>query len=209
MNSGAGPGEGVIKYRLRFERRRVSAWPGYPCLNAWRRVLFRLQLIGQDRFRYQGLGFGNVSERVAQGFMISATQTGGVENLRPDQYCLVHRADLGANLVVASGGAPPSSEALTHAAVYEASSRVRVVLHGHSPDIWEQADRLGLAATSSEIDYGTPAMAEAVVCLVKKHPEDDIIVMKGHRDGFLAYGESVQGAGRLVVETLARAWALI
>lgn len=207
MESGADIPEGVIRYELRFERSQPPCWSGYPDLNAWRRILFRLRLIGQDDRRYGGLGFGNLSERVAGGFVISATQTGGREDLSPEQYSLVHEADLEANRIVASGVEPPSSEALTHAAVYQASSRVQVVLHGHSPEIWSQADRLGLASTPADLDYGTPMMAKAVAKLVKKRPDGDIIVMKGHRDGVLAYGPSVEWAGSLVVETLVKAWA--
>ncbi len=200
--------EGVIRYQLRFRRSTPPTWEGYPTLNAWRRILFRLRLIGQDAGRYGGLGFGNVSERVAGGFVISATQTGGFETLRPEHYCLVQQADPDANLIVASGVEPPSSEALTHAAVYQASSRVRVVLHGHCPEIWRQRDRLARAHTPATVEYGTPAMAKAVARWVKEQPNSDIIVMEGHPDGILAYGRSADEAGKLVVETLARAWSV-
>jgi len=208
MSHFASSREGVVKYRLQFTLAQPPSWEGYPDLNAWRKILFRLRLIGQDRRLYGGLGYGNVSERVANGFVISATQTGGREHLLPEDYALVIEADPSANLIVAAGVSHPSSEALTHAAVYRASSKVKVVLHGHCQEIWKMAGALDLPMTPRGIDYGTPAMAEAVSEWVRRKPESDVVVMGGHRDGILAYGVSADQAGGLMVAVLARAWRL-
>lgn len=200
--------EGVIKYRLDFRPAASPHWSGYPQLEAWRRILFHLRLIGKDPGRYRGASYGNISQRLDSGFVISATQTGGLAALSPEHYCLVERADIETNRVVASGVHPPSSEALTHAAVYQASSQVKVVMHGHCPDIWRHASRLGLSETPTGAAYGTPALALAVKRLVKVMPVVGIIVMGGHSDGILAYGPTPGQAGQLLVDTLVRAWAL-
>jgi hypothetical protein len=201
--------EGIIKYRLQFILDAPPAWKGYSILESWRQVLFQLRLIGLDPNRYSGMAYGNVSQRLADGkFVISATQTGGRKHLGLEHYCLVESADPIANQVVARGCHPPSSEALTHAAVYQASPQAMAVVHGHCPEIWRLGERLGLKVTRPA-DYGTPAMAEAVREQVRNRPAQGIIVMRGHLDGVLAYAKSSRQAALLMVETLARAWSLL
>lgn len=200
--------EGVIKYQLHFIRAEPPSGWGYPHLESWRRILFRLQMIGRDPHRYGGLGYGNASQRTTAGFVISATQTGELECLQPEHYCLIEKADLEANKVAARGVYPPSSEALTHAAVYQGSPLAQAVFHGHCPEIWRRGRELKLDRTPEGVAYGTPAMATAVMDLVKIHPESGIILMAGHPDGVVAYGGSPLQAGRMLVETLAQVWTL-
>ncbi|GAB6067494.1 hypothetical protein JCM13664_08120 [Methylothermus subterraneus] len=202
--------EGAVKYRLQFILDEPPRWEDCPTLEAWRRILFHLRLIGLDPNRYQGLAYGNVSQRLAgDKFIISATQTGGLEHLGPEHYCLVEKADLAANRVVARGRYPPSSEALTHAAVYQAAPGVGAVVHGHCPEIWHLGERLGCKQTSAAASYGTPALAWAVLEQVRTQPEQGIIVMRGHLDGVLAYAGSPRGAAILLIEALARAWSQV
>ncbi len=202
-------GEGIIKYRLQFVLDASPCWEGYPILESWRQVLFQLRLIGLDPSRYAGMAYGNVSQRLADGkFVISATQTGGIKRLGLEHYCLVESADPVSNQVIARGCHPPSSEALTHAAVYQASSQAMAVVHGHCPEIWRLRERLGLKATRPAA-YGTPAMAKAVMEQVRNRPAQGIIVMRGHLDGVLAYAKSPRQAALLMVETLARAWSFL
>jgi L-ribulose-5-phosphate 4-epimerase len=88
--------EGVIKYQLQHEQKLINAEFSLSEINAWRTVIFRLGLIGQDPERYDGLGFGNISQRLnSQGsqFIISGTQAGSIEHLSPENYCLVVKAD--------------------------------------------------------------------------------------------------------------------
>ncbi len=201
--------EGVIKYRLQFTLDVPPCWGDYPILESWRRVLFHLRLTGLDPSRYEGLAYGNVSERLANGgFVISVTQTGGMECLEPEHYCFVESADPVANLVIARGRYPPSSEALTHAAVYQASPMVRAVIHGHCPEIWHWGEQLALRHTPKAAVYGTPAMAQAVMDQVRNQPEQGIIVMRGHPDGVLSYAGSPRRAALLMIETLARVWSV-
>ncbi len=206
--AGSPPSEGVCRYRLDFDRQAPPRWPDYPRLEAWRRILHRLGLIGRDPKRYGGLAFGNVSQRVAGGFVISATQTGGQARLGPEGYCLVTAAEIDANRVAARGVRPPSSEALTHAAVYQASPRVQAVFHGHSPEIWHRWEALELGVTPPAAGYGTPALARAVMAQVRRRPEVGVVVMGGHEDGILAYGLSLAQAGTLLTCALSRALTL-
>ncbi len=204
--------EGVVKYRLDFREQPGRTFEGFRELSAWRHILFRLGLIGQDPDRYGGLGFGNLSVRAGpdtRAFFITGTQTGGLPELDTAGYALVEACDPVANHIRAVGPVRPSSEALTHGAIYSARPECRFVFHVHCPAIWRQAAVLGLPATSEGTDYGTPAMAGELQRLVSGAlgPDRGVVVMAGHRDGVLAYGDAAGDPGALLVATLARALA--
>lgn len=211
--------EGVIKYTLDFESGPRTAWAELAELNAWRQVLYRLALIGADPDRYEGLGFGNVSRRVGpfrgeprqRRFLISGTQTGHRDRLRAEHYVLVTECDPQRNRVAAKGPIKPSSESLTHGALYAVDAQLRAVLHAHSPDIWQAAMELGLPVTDHRVAYGTPAMAEEMQRLYRQPEVRDggVIVMGGHPDGVVSFGAGLSVAGNVMVRTLARALAVL
>jgi hypothetical protein len=180
-------------------------------LNGWRRTLRRLGLIGQDPARYGGLGFGNVSLRDpsdATAFFISASQTGGLPHLEAEQMVRVSGWDFTTFSVVATGQVAPSSEALTHAMLYEADARIAWVIHGHSPMIWQHAASLGIPATAADAGYGSPAMAASVHKLLAQHRERPLIfVTPGHEDGVFAAGDDIAALGPALIGVLTRACA--
>lgn len=199
--------EGVIKYKLNYSRAVIPLIDTTE-LEAWRTQLCVLGLLGQVPGRYGGLGFGNLSLRSSAGFLITGSQTSGCDVMAPSDYALVSGWDLAANQVIASGLTPPSSEALTHAALYALSPAINVVLHVHSPLIWQHSDALGLAKTRVEIPYGTPAMALEVARLMTDLPLPAAFSMAGHEDGVVAYGEDCQSAGDLLLQVLTAAATL-
>lgn len=187
-------------------------------LAAWREVLARLSLIGRDPGRYDGLGYGNVSARVGpfgdvgrgqRRFLVSGTQTGGGRDLTLADLCLVERYDLVHNRVRSLGPLPPSSESLTHGAIYDIAPAARAVLHGHAPEIWRHARALGLPGTRAEVANGTPEMALEVQRLYRDSTlsATGILAMGGHTDGIIAFGNTVGEAGETLVRHLARALA--
>lgn len=203
--------EGVIKYRLRFHEAPPPAPALCADLIAWRWVLFRLGMIGQQPHRYGGLGFGNLSRRVpgGAGFVITGTQTGGRDTLTPADFSLVTETDALANAVAASGPVRPSSEALSHGAAYAVRRDIEFVFHCHHPLPWHEASRLDLPQTPATADYGTPAMARALERLLAPPAVlPRLVVMAGHEDGLIAVGRTAAEAGGLLVDTLARAMAL-
>jgi hypothetical protein len=211
--------EGVIKYDLDFQSGPPPAVAELGELNAWRKVLYRLGLIGADPQRYAGLGFGNLSRRVGpfgtapeqRRFLISGTQTGGLPCLTAEHYVLVSECHPETNRVVASGPIKPSSEALTHGALYAADPQLRAVLHVHSPEIWQAAMALGMPVTDHRIAYGTPAMAAEMQRLYHEpHVRDGgMIVMGGHAEGVVSFGAGLSLAGGVLVRTLARALEVV
>lgn len=209
--------EGVIKFDLQYRVAPPVAHNELKELNAWRSRLWRLQLIGQDPQRYDGYGFGNVSVRCGprdavrgkRAFLISGTQTGALPELDEHQYTLVESYDATANRVVAQGPVKPSSESLTHGILYDMDARIQAVLHVHSPDIWQAAGTLGMPVTRDSVPYGTPAMAAEVQRLFR---ETDVLLqqifsMGGHKDGIMAFGETVAMAGDTLLAALAQTQA--
>lgn len=203
--------EGVIKFQLDYSEGKAVQSGEIVELNAWRRILFCLRLIGRDSRRYGGYAFGNVSRRIfspgRRSFLISGTQTGGLKELGAEHYSSVLDCDIAANSITASGPIRPSSEALTHAAVYERGENIRAVLHAHSPEIWHCASAIGLPTTSSQAAYGTPEMAAEVERLFEQTDVrgQKIFAMGGHEDGVVSFGETPEEAGMVLVRYLARA----
>lgn len=198
------PQEGVIQYQLDFVTDHDIDCPQFAELNAWRSYLHRLGFIGQDPGRYGGLGYGNLSHRVEQeAFVISGTQTGHLPLLCREHYVLVEETDIQRNRIRARGPLPPSSEALTHAALYQACAAIQAVIHVHSPLLWQRASKLDMQMTPENITYGTPAMADTVQCLVNDAGEPDgIIAMQGHEDGIIVYGIDVESAGARILKAV-------
>lgn len=200
--------EGVIKFSLDHADGPPPQVPGLAGLDGWRTVLHRLGLIGQTTERYDGYGFGNVSLRSGDGFVITGTQTGGAEHLGPEGYVLVPECRPLENAVRSSGPLKPSSESLTHGAIYAAAPPVGCVLHAHDPEIWRAWQSLSLPATPASVAYGTPAMARAVSDLFAQGlGATGVFVTLGHEDGVFALGPDPDAAGAALVAVLAAAVA--
>jgi L-ribulose-5-phosphate 4-epimerase len=204
--------EGVIKFQLRFTRARPVPEKEIEEINAWRETLFRLGLIGQDPHRYGGFGYGNISHRVRpftgpanrRPFIVTGSQTGGIESLAPEHYTTVLEYDPGRNRVVAKGPIRPSSEALTHGMIYNLSRTTRFVIHVHSPEIWWKADGLGIPFTDAQAAYSTAETAQEVSRLFRasRLGEKRIFAMGGHEDGVVSFGRSGEEAGLLLIRYL-------
>ncbi|MCI0505055.1 MAG: class II aldolase/adducin family protein [Gammaproteobacteria bacterium] len=196
--------EGVIKYQLDYTQGPPVAIGTIREINAWRRIFFLLGIIGQEPSRYGGYGFGNVSCRLkpdGDAFLISGTQTAHLPEPGPEHYAIVTACDPLRNHIAAQGPVKPSSEALTHGALYRADQSIAYVFHVHSPDIWRQASRLALPATARNVSYGTPEMASEIERLLTDADarQKQIIVMGGHEDGVIAFGASAEKTGQTLV----------
>lgn len=190
--------EGVIQYQLDFSKQALPDGLSVDELNACRARLFTLKLIGQDASRYQGLGYGNVSQRVdlpgrADAFLITGSQSGHLPVLERRHYALVTCCDPMDNRLQASGETPPSSEAMTHAVIYQALPAVHAVIHVHWPDLWQNAQERRMLATARDIPYGTPQMAQAVrQCLLQANAlNTGMLAMLGHEDGIMIWGRTL------------------
>jgi len=208
--------EGVIKYTIVHKESALEQHISLSELNSWRTILFKLQLIGQHKDRYDGYGFGNISQRINSPnskhlqFIISGTQTGGIASLSRKHYCHVLYADPIKNSLSSAGQTKPSSEALTHASVYQHDNHIQAVIHVHSPEIWNNTTQLKLAYTAENIAYGTPEMANEVAQLLQTaaQKDDEIFTMLGHKDGVIAFSDTIETAVLLLIKYYSKAIAL-
>jgi len=209
--------EGIVKYRCDYTQAPALPNDQIGELNAWRKLMVITGLIGQDPARYGGYGYGNISCRLddldrpdgRHPFVITGTQTGGKADLTAEDYVTVTACYAAENRLVAEGPVRPSSEALTHGAVYALDSHILWVVHAHSPEIWCNAAALGVPMTA-DVPYGTPEMAEEVARLYAESdmPQKRIFGMAGHEDGVVTFGRTAEEAGFTMLEYLVRAMQL-
>ena len=202
--------EGVIKYQLEHIQQPINQPFPFREINAWRTIAVRLDLIGQSPDRYDNIGFGNISQRVdahSEQFIITGTQTGHIEQLSPEHYCLIVKAEPHQNRLQSKGLYKPSSESLTHASVYAQDNAIQAIIHAHSPEIWKHTEALGLPHTSADVPYGTVEMATAVEQLFQSGQlkQTLIFTMLGHEDGVVAFGKNMQEAAWELVNCLSLA----
>jgi len=211
--------EGVIKFNARHEDVELSArqYGDLACkLVAWRGLLVQTQLVGQDPNRYGGAGYGNVSGRVGapsaslgeRSFLITGTQTGGAPCMNLDDFALVSSYNYQDNSVDSAGLTQPSSEAMTHGAIFDCSPHIRFVFHGHCPVIWQQSSALRIPTTEASVPYGTPEMAKEVQRLYRDSTmaQTQVMSMGGHEDGVIVFGRTPEEAGQIFLTVLAKAY---
>jgi ribulose-5-phosphate 4-epimerase/fuculose-1-phosphate aldolase len=175
-------------------------------LNACRRKLVDQHLLGVYS---NGVGFGNMSVRDGQtaSFYITGSATGGLRELAAADCVRVVSYDFARNWLSYQGTAIPSSESLTHAAIYQADSSVSAVIHCHDSVLWRALlDRA--PTTSKTVAYGTPEMAYEIIRLFETTDvrTKKIFIMAGHEDGIVAFGKNLEEA----IDVLMRAresWA--
>ena len=152
-----------IKFSCERVAAGITSFGGLAELNAYRRKLLDLRLIGVDT---NGIGFGNLSVRdgATDRFYITGSATGGIHELTLADCAKVVACDFERNRVRYEGSALPSSESLTHAAVYESDATAGAVIHCHDFKLWTAV--LNEAPTTSKAaEYGTPDMAHEIMRL--------------------------------------------
>ena len=185
--------DGVIKFNCRLIESEPPGEAVIKELNQWREKLYRFGLIGQDK---TGIGYGNISIRFNnEQFIITGSQTGGIEHLSPEHYTIVTKADIGNNYIECKGNINASSESLTHAVIYIQQPRAGAVVHIHSLDLWTKLLHK-IPTTKKGIEYGTPEMAEEIARLLKSAEpgQGKIFAMASHAGGLVAYGGTLEEA---------------
>jgi L-ribulose-5-phosphate 4-epimerase len=207
------PRAGVVSEYTKFSCERVAAgiasrlrrgcggqaFGGLAELNAYRRKLLDLSLIGIDS---NGVGFGNLSIRdgATDEFYITGSATGGIHELTLADCAKVVACDFERKLVRYKGPATPSSESLTHAAIYASDAGAGAVIHCHDSKLWATA--LNQAPTTSKAaEYGTPALANEIMQLFTRTDTQSrkIVVMAGHEGGIITFGKDLEEAFAVLV----------
>ena len=183
-----------VKFAYQRGRADIAPFGALAELNACRRKLLEQRLIGVDS---NGVGFGNFSVRdgVSGNFYITGSATGGLPELTPTDCVRVVAYDFARNWLCYEGAAIPSSESLTHAAIYESDPTISAVIHCHDSVLWRTLlDRA--PTTSKAIAYGTPEMAYEISRLftVSDVPTRQIFAMAGHEAGIVTFGKNLEDA---------------
>lgn len=194
--------EGVIKFEAIWRRTPPMPMGQLSELMRWRQVMYEVGLIGKDE---QGLGYGNISQRVERGtsFLISGSGTGVLPQTGPEHFCLVERVELERNRLWCSGPVVASSESMSHAAVYQGWDSVAGVVHVHHADLWLRLIH-HYPTTDPNAAYGSVAMAKSLLELMETSETraSKLIVMAGHPNGLIAFGESLAQACRVLLDLL-------
>ncbi len=191
--------EGYTKYACDWQRTAPLSEALVAELNEWRNRLHGAGLVGY--YEQQGVGYGNVSIR-AQGreFIISGTQTGHIARTGAEHYARVTDYSIANNRVTCRGPVQASSEALTHAALYELNGMIGGIAHVHSAGLWH-AYLDQLPTTNPSVAYGTPAMAGEFRRLYRETSlaETGVAVMGGHPEGIVAFGAGIAEAAERIL----------
>ncbi len=164
-------------------------------LNNW---VYLLSELGLTPLHPQGAS-GNHSYRSGKtSFVITKSGMVPEKKLVVGSYSSVLRCDE-AKGVIYSGQAQPSSESLLHHLVYLNYENLNCVMHGHSHLLLQYADNLALPVTHEYYAYGTSELAKSVLDVMDEN--NRFVILKDH--GFVAVGESVRMAGKLVLKKYA------
>lgn len=183
-----------VKFTYERAVSELAPFTGVVELNACRQKLLERRLIGVDS---SGTSFGNISIRdgVSNNFHITGSGTGGIQELMLSHCARVVAYDFERNWLRYEGSTIPSSESLTHAAIYKADARAAAVIHCHDSVLW--AALLNEAPTTSNaVAYGTPEMAYEAMGLfrVTDVQTRKILVMAGHEGGIVVFGGNLEEA---------------
>ena len=183
-----------VKFTYQCARIDMAPFSGLPELNACRRKLLDQHLLGVDS---NGVGFGNLSVRdgATRNFYVSGSATGGLPELTPADCVRVVEYDFARNWLSYEGTAIPSSESLTHAAIYESDPAVSAVIHCHESALWRNL-RDRVPTSSKAVVYGTPEMAYEIARLFDTTDlrSREILVMGGHESGIVTFGKNLEDA---------------
>ena len=178
------------------------AHPLLPRLNRWAYLFSELGLTP-----VHPLGaYGNQSIRTEGGaFIITRTGMQPVQDLALENYTLVERFDQERNAFLTHGVHPPSSECFLHSVIYRECGEIQAILHGHSRLLNTHASALTIPTTDTFHEYGTMALAQSALTIMKNGCP--FFILKDH--GFVATGPSLDEAGMLTLKHYSRLLALL
>lgn len=190
--------EGYIKFNCDWNLTAPWHEEAMDAINQCRSILYEEGWIG---IYDNGIGFGNISVRTAiPFFIITGNATGGCKSLTDMHFSRVTAYNLSQNEIGCNGPIKASSESLTHAAIYECAPHTNAVIHIHSKKMWQWLLHR-VPTTDAKVPYGTPAMAHEIKRLFAQTSvrQQKIIVMEGHEEGIITFGETLQEACNILM----------
>jgi len=183
--------DGYIKFNYGWENSCPIPLKYIKALNKYRNILHKNKFIGIDK---EGIGFGNISQRHKnKQFIITGNSTGGIKNLKNKDYSLVSSWDFQKNYISCHGSKVASSESLSHAIIYDTLKNINSVIHIHDRVLWEKLKHK-YPTTPKSAKYGTVEMTKEIKKILKNknNVQKRIIIMGGHKDGIIFFGENLQ-----------------
>lgn len=179
--------EGYIKFNCKIAGSQTPDEVDIEGINDLRSRLHSLGLIGATP---EGIGYGNISRRFGNYFIISCSATGQLPVLSEKDFAIIQAYSFQNNEVEISGFKPASSESLTHIAVYTSLEDVNIVAHIHNSRIWKHLIAEG-KSTSGNADYGTVEIAMEVreYLQISTSPNQSF-ALAGHQDGVMIIGRN-------------------
>jgi len=184
--------DGVIKYNFDFSKTKPIEKKLFTDIEKVRKRLIKLELIGEK----DGIGYGNISQKIdKKQFVITGTQTGHLKNLETQHYSLIEDYNDEKFYIKSSGAIKPSSEALTHATIYNLDEKIKAVIHIHSLYLWEFMLKNNYLKTK-DVEYGSIEMINEVNSIYSqiKALSNPKFVMLGHIEGIIFFGDSIEMA---------------
>lgn len=193
--------EGYIKFKQHWTESPPLPAPELAEVIHFRQKCFSVGFIGV--YAESRIGFGNISVRYRKSnqFIISGTQTGHIQEIRPEHFTLVTAVDFKENALWCAGPIKASSESLTHAVFYELSEDINCVLHIHHGKMWDDL-KFKVPTTGADVLYGSLEMVNAVRALYLggQLPEHRILVMAGHEEGIVSFGKTPEEAYNVLLQ---------
>jgi ribulose-5-phosphate 4-epimerase/fuculose-1-phosphate aldolase len=181
--------EGIIKFKAKWNNLNSILKSEFEYIDPWRKLCYDKQYIGVGE---DGIGYGNISFRIGDSnkFIISGSATGNISSLKIEHYSKVIDFDIEQNSLFCEGLTIASSESLSHAAIYQSNNYAKCVIHIHNNTLWKRNIEI-ISTTDSTIEYGSVEMAKAISNLSKGN-ERGTIIMGGHKDGIIVFGDSFE-----------------
>ena len=188
--------EGKIRFNTVLDSDNVRSDSQIAELKYWSKTFQKNGLTPEVEGNYTG----NLSFRVKDGFVITASAMKDKENLTDDSFVYVKHYNGATNTFNVEGKRKPSSESIMHQLIYETSKKINAVFHGHNKTIVATAEDLKLPITGKEYESGTVELAKEVLKVLEGNK---VIVLRNH--GFVTLGKSMKEAGQLALDTLQKA----
>lgn len=180
--------EGYIKFSYNLIKGASFLTKDIEDINYYRNQFLHKGYIGMK----DGIGFGNISIRLDNSsFIITASKTGGLQELKSKHYAKVISWDFVKNHIEAISELAPSSESLTHAIFYELDKDIKVVIHIHCSFLWGKYINK-LPTISEKAKFGSVEMVNEIRFMYNNSnlKEKGILITAGHKNGIFVFGQS-------------------
>jgi len=178
--------EGKIRFNSVFVSNHVPSDSGIEELKDWCGKFQKNGLTPE----FEGDYTGNLSFRLKEGFMITSSGMKSKKNLTDESFVYIKDYDRKTNTFYVEGKQMPSSESIMHQLIYNSSTKINSVFHGHNDLIVANAKKLGLSVTEKEYESGTLELAKEVL---KVLGNNKLVVLKNH--GFVSLGKTMNETG--------------